>query len=132
MEKYGLDDSKSTNQGKMVVPPTYWVVPRNILNLWNINPLIFFTDRSGHSQREKRVRDGIYTYGETMYQASYDYVHGRNGMKPLPHTKNEKTSKAVGELELMESLRANTNALGSEEKWNVMEKLSRGEPDVVL
>eukprot|EP00593_Proboscia_inermis_P013804 CAMPEP_0171298888 /NCGR_PEP_ID=MMETSP0816-20121228/7671_1 /TAXON_ID=420281 /ORGANISM="Proboscia inermis, Strain CCAP1064/1" /LENGTH=80 /DNA_ID=CAMNT_0011774251 /DNA_START=421 /DNA_END=663 /DNA_ORIENTATION=+ len=53
-------------------------------------------------------------------------------MKPLPHTKNEKTSKAVGELELMESLRANTNALGSEEKWNVMEKLNRGEPNVVL
>jgi len=132
MAKYGIDDSESSDQGTMVVSPTYRVAPRNILNLWNANPLTFFTDRSGHSRREKRVRDGIYTDGETMYRASYDYVHGRNGMKPLPRGENEKSSKAEGELELMEYLKTNSMALGSEEKWNVMEKLSRGEPDVVL
>ena len=71
-----------------------------------------FTDRGGHIRREKWVRDGIYTDGEKMYRASYGYVHVWNGTKPLPHTKDNNACKAEGELELMEYLKANTNALG--------------------
>jgi len=30
--------------------------------------------------RERRVRPGLYTDGQTVYEASYRYTDGRNGM----------------------------------------------------
>jgi hypothetical protein len=49
--------------------------------LWNFSPRNFIGDSSGMYWRERRVRPGLYTDGETVYEATYRYRDGRNGMR---------------------------------------------------
>ena len=74
----------NSQTGKIIVNPVYTARPRNLFTLWNVNPIkALFLDRSGHKYRERRIPGGIYTDGAKVYQASYDFHYGRNGMKLL-------------------------------------------------
>jgi len=59
---------------------SYILFLRTCRNLWNFSPKHLFTDSSGMYWRERRVRPGLYTDGNTVYEASYRYRDGRNGM----------------------------------------------------
>jgi hypothetical protein len=49
-------------------------------NLWNRSPKHCLTDSSGMYWRERRLPSGLYTDGNTVYESSYRYRDGRNGM----------------------------------------------------
>jgi hypothetical protein len=48
---------------------------------WNFSPKHFFTDSAGMYWRERRLPPGLYTDGTTVYETSYRYKDGRNGMR---------------------------------------------------
>ena len=85
-------------------------------NLFNFSPKHFFTDSSGAYWRERRLRPGMYTDGETVYEASYRYRDGRNGMHKVSTLKQFLSSSAVDR----------------KEKEGIIKKLKEAAPDVVL
>lgn len=64
-------------------------------NLWNFSPKHFFTDSSGAFWRERRLPDGLYTDGRIVYESSYRYTDGKNGMKPISKLDALLRSKAI-------------------------------------
>ena len=64
-------------------------------NLWNFNAKHFFTDSSGAFWRERRLTPGLYTDGDVVYEHSYRYFDGKNGMKPISKLDALLKSKAV-------------------------------------
>ena len=58
----------------------------------------------------------MYTDGETVYEASYRYRDGRNGMHKVSTLKQFLSSSAVD----------------AKDKKNIMKKLKEAAPDVVL
>ena len=70
----------------------FCIISLNVTNfrtLWNFSPTAFFTDRSGMYWRQRRLSPGIYTDGEKVYETSYHYAEGRNGMKLISDNLNQ-------------------------------------------
>ena len=51
--------------------------------LWNFSPKHFFTDSSGMYWRERRLRPGVYTDGTSVFETTYRYKDGRNGIRKV-------------------------------------------------
>jgi hypothetical protein len=66
-------------------------------NLWNFSPRHVFTDSSGLYWRERRLPPGLYTDGQTVYEATYRYRDGRNGMHKLSALSDFLKSRSVDE-----------------------------------
>lgn len=66
--------------------------------------------------RERRVRPGLYTDGNMVYEASYRYRDGRNGMHRLSSLKQFMASKGISQ----------------KQKNDIQKRLKGGPPDVVL
>ena len=94
----------------------YSVKPRSILNLWNFSPKHFFTDSSGAFWRERRLSPGLYTDGKLVYESSYRYTDGKNGMKPISKLDALLKSKSI------------KNNIKSE----LLNRLQNDAPDVVI
>jgi len=84
-------------------------------NLWNWSPSLTFA-KSGHYHRERRLRPGWYTDGRTVYEATYRYRDGRNGLR-------RKSS-----LEQF----WNATTVDDNLKIKLRQRLERSVPDVVL
>ena len=66
--------------------------------------------------RERRLRPGMYTDGVSVYESSYRYRDGRNGMHRLSSFQQFLGSKSIS----------------SEEKEKVIKRLKEDKPDIVL
>lgn len=66
--------------------------------------------------RERRLRPGLYTDGLSVYESSYRYSDGRNGMHRLSGFQQFLSSNAVKE----------------DQKKMILKKLREAEPDIVL
>lgn len=66
--------------------------------------------------RERRLRPGMYTDGVTVYESSYRYRDGRNGMHRMSSFQQFLGSKAIG----------------PSEKERILKRLNEEKPDVVL
>lgn len=108
------ESAKSTNIP--IVTTKYEARERSWKNLFNFSPKHFVTDSSGAYWRERRLRPGMYTDGETVYEASYRYRDGRNGMHKVSTLKQFLSSKSVD----------------AKEKKSILKKLREAAPDVVL
>jgi hypothetical protein len=84
--------------------------------LWNFSPKHFFTDSSGKYWRERRLPEGLYTDGNTVYEASYLYRKGRNGMHRVSSLTQLINSKNVN----------------PKYKHHIVKRLKDDVPDVVL
>lgn len=82
--------------------------------MWNFSPKHVFTDSSGMFWRERRLPPGTYTDGQSIYEPSYRYRDGRNGMY------------RTGDLDPYLSKKSD------KEKSQIMNKLKNDAPDVVL
>jgi len=141
------DDDGDTD-GNTVQPPQmpfvtakYEARERSWKTLWNFSPKHFFTDSSGAYWRERRLNSSpsasssssnnnknsavtknskavLYTDGRTVYESTYRYRDGRNGMKRL---------STLEQFMLSE----NTN-LSHKEKQRIRNKLQTAAPDLVL
>jgi hypothetical protein len=89
---------------------------KSFKNLWNFSPKQFFTDSSGMYWRERRLNPGLYTDGSIVYEASYRYRDGRNGMKRFSTLSQFMSSKTIP----------------SKQKERIMQRLKQASPDVVL
>ncbi|GMI09809.1 hypothetical protein TrVE_jg7400 [Triparma verrucosa] len=102
--------------GKFLVEPIY--EPRG-RNLWTVikgcSDLGRVLRRPPASNRERRLRDGLYTDGSRVYSAGYDYSSGKNFMR--------------NRGSLLEWCR--TGKINSKEKNRLIEKVKTGTPDVV-
>lgn len=85
-------------------------------NLWNFSPKHFFTDPSGMYWRERRLRPGLYTDGVSVYESSYRYEDGRNGMHRVSAFQQFLGSKSIK----------------SEQKEKILKRLQHDAPDIVL
>ena len=75
-----------------------------------------FTDSSGMYWRERRLQPGLYTDGKTVYESSYRYKDGRNGMHRYSSLNDFLKSKSV--------------AQGAKDK--IQKRLAQDAPDIVL
>lgn len=66
--------------------------------------------------RERRLRPGLYTDGNTVYETSYRFQDGRNGMHRMSSFEKYLSSKAVD----------------SKQKEKILRRLNEDTPDVVL
>mmetsp|Transcript_6967 Transcript_6967/g.18912 ORF Transcript_6967/g.18912 Transcript_6967/m.18912 type:complete len:80 (+) Transcript_6967:142-381(+) len=74
------------------------------------------SDSSGQYWRERRLKPGLYTDGSSVYEASYRYRDGRNGMHRVSTLDQLLRSKAFDD----------------KEKERVVQRLKEDAPDVVL
>jgi len=110
----GTSITKNTNVP--IVTTKYEARERSVKNLYNFSIKHFFTDSSGAYWRERRLRPGMYTDGESVYESSYRYRDGRNGMHKVGSMQQFLASSAVD----------------SQEKDKILKKLKEAAPDVVL
>ena len=66
--------------------------------------------------RERRLRPGLYTDGETLYKSSYRYRDGRNGMHRVASLQQYLSRKSVD----------------PDQKDKILERLRSDSPDIVL
>jgi hypothetical protein len=66
--------------------------------------------------RERRLRSGLYTDGSNVYESSYRYRDGRNGMHRVSAFDQYLASKSVG----------------PDQKERILKRLKSDAPDVVL
>lgn len=66
--------------------------------------------------RERRLRPGLYTDGSSVYESSYRYSDGRNGMHRVSGLQQFLSSKSIKD----------------EQKKDLLKRLKEAEPDVVL
>jgi hypothetical protein len=99
-----------------IVESTYAVRERSWKNLWNTSPKHWITDSSGMYWRERRLRPGMYTDGKTVYESSYRYRDGRNGMHQRSTLDQFLSSKAFDD----------------KGKQRILRRLKEDAPDVVL
>jgi hypothetical protein len=66
--------------------------------------------------RERRLRPGLYTDGASVYEASYRYRDGRNGMHRRSNLAQFLASKSIGD----------------KAKQRAQDRLKKDTPDVVL
>mmetsp|Transcript_22460 Transcript_22460/g.53017 ORF Transcript_22460/g.53017 Transcript_22460/m.53017 type:complete len:337 (+) Transcript_22460:157-1167(+) len=110
----GTTVTKKTNIP--IVTTKYEVRERSLKNLYNFSIKHFFTDSSGAYWRERRLRPGMYTDGESVYETSYRYRDGRNGMH------------RVGSLQQFLA----SSSVDTKEKDKILKKLKEAAPDIVL
>lgn len=115
--------SRYKNTGKVdeeteqrIVKSEYVVKEKSWRTLWNFSPKHFFTDSSGMYWRERRLPPGTYTDGSTVYESSYRYRDGRNGMRRVSSFDQFLNSKKVD----------------SATKEKVVKRMKTDVPDVVL
>jgi hypothetical protein len=66
--------------------------------------------------RERRLEPGLYTDGASVYESSYRYSDGRNGMHRVSEFQQFLGSKSIK----------------PKQKENILKRLKEGAPDVVL
>ena len=66
--------------------------------------------------RERRVKPGLYTDGASVYEASYRYQDGRNGMHRV---------SSLNEF-------LNSRSVPAQQKERIVRRLQEDTPDVVL
>eukprot|EP00540_Astrosyne_radiata_P007889 CAMPEP_0116836314 /NCGR_PEP_ID=MMETSP0418-20121206/8027_1 /TAXON_ID=1158023 /ORGANISM="Astrosyne radiata, Strain 13vi08-1A" /LENGTH=253 /DNA_ID=CAMNT_0004466069 /DNA_START=267 /DNA_END=1028 /DNA_ORIENTATION=- len=97
---------------EVIVKAQYKAKPRSWRNLWNFSPKHFFTDSSGMFWRERRLSPGIYTDGVRVYETTYRYHDGRNGIRDI--------GSLSGYLDKY-----------PEEKDDLLKRLETGKPDLI-
>jgi hypothetical protein len=95
---------------------SHFLFVRDNRNLWSFSPKHFFTDPSGMYWRERRLRPGLYTDGASVYESSYRYSDGHNGMHRVSGFQQFLSSKSVT----------------SGKKETILNRLKEDVPDVVL
>mmetsp|Transcript_46317 Transcript_46317/g.68332 ORF Transcript_46317/g.68332 Transcript_46317/m.68332 type:complete len:364 (+) Transcript_46317:174-1265(+) len=105
--------------GKPLIEPVYTARERSWKTLWNVNLKNVFLDRSGHKFRERRLLGGLYTDGAKVFENSYDYDNGRNGMKTISNN-------------LKAFLARDDCPVDGVAKEKLEKKLKTGGPDVVV
>lgn len=75
-----------------------------------------FTDSSGMYWRERRLRPGLYTDGVSVFESSYRYGDGRNGMHRISGFRQFLNSKTIK----------------PDQKEKILKRLQDDVPDVVL
>ncbi|CAB9504418.1 expressed unknown protein [Seminavis robusta] len=115
--------AKYKNTGKVnpetnlpVIDSEYTVRERSVRNLWNFSPKHFFSDSSGMYWRERRVRPGLYTDGNNVYEATYRYRDGKNGMHRMSTLNRFMASKSIS----------------TKQKKTIQKRLKEDSPDLVL
>jgi len=114
--KYSNTGQINEETKQRVVTRKYDVKERSWRTLWNFSPKRFFTDSSGMYWRERRLTPGLYTDGNTVYESSYRYSDGRNGLHRVSTFDQFLKSKSVD----------------SSKKQAILKKLENDSPDVVL
>eukprot|EP00980_Cylindrotheca_fusiformis_P019345 scaffold6638_cov127-Cylindrotheca_fusiformis.AAC.29 len=114
--KYKNTGSLDEETQTPIVTSKYEVKPRSWSNLWNFSPKHFFTDPSGMYWRERRIRPGLYTDGANVYEASYRYSDGRNGMHRVSGFRQFLASKSIEQSQ----------------KEKILKKLKEAAPDIFL
>lgn len=77
------EEEEAPGPKSLQIKGEYLVRERSWRTLWNFSPKHFFTDSSGMYWRERRLRQGVYTDGGTVYESTYRYKDGRNGFRPI-------------------------------------------------
>lgn len=79
------EEEEGAGNPKLVpkIETEYSLKKRSWKTLWNFSPKAFFTDRSGSYWRQRRLKPGLYTDGDGIYESTYHYGEGRNGMRRL-------------------------------------------------
>ena len=87
-----------------------YIFPINIRTLWNFSPKALFTDRSGMYWRQRRLSPGIFTDGNKVYETTYHYSEGRNGMKVVSESLEEYIQKNpdISKEKLLEKMNGGT------------------------
>ena len=112
-------NGRDPETGRVLIKPTYSIRTKSPLNLWNFRPKQFLTDKSGMKTRERRMKAGVYTDGENIYEATYDYRKGKNVMKKVQ-------SESPG---LSEYSKSN---MSDKQVQDLMSRMSKDQPDIVL
>lgn len=99
--KKKFDDDGNEIKSKLIpsvankVEGHYHIVERSWRTLWNVRPKHFFTDSSGHYWRERRLKQGLYSDGKQVFESSYDFKNGKNGMHKVSTVEQFAKSKKV-------------------------------------
>jgi hypothetical protein len=110
-----------------LIQSQYIVRERSWKNLWNMSWKHIWTDSSGMYWRERRLSSTattwtttttpqLYTDGQTVYEATYRYRDGRNGM--------HKVSSMTEFL--------NSRSIDTKMKQRILRRLAKDVPDVVI
>jgi hypothetical protein len=95
----------------------YMVRERSWKNLWNMSFKHMFTDSSGMFWRERRLSSQqLYTDGQIVYESSYRYLDGRNGMHKVSSLSDFLRSRAIDPTV----------------KQSLLQRLAKDVPDLVL
>ena len=95
----------------------YTVRERSWKNLWNVSLKHMFTDSSGMFWRERRFpSQQLFTDGQVVYESTYRYLDGRNGMHKVSSLSDFLRSRAVD----------------PKIKQSLLQRLAKDVPDLVL
>mmetsp|Transcript_48185 Transcript_48185/g.53713 ORF Transcript_48185/g.53713 Transcript_48185/m.53713 type:complete len:416 (+) Transcript_48185:31-1278(+) len=142
----GTSTTSSTTRKEGLVPivtTKYEARERSWKTLWNFSPKHFFTDPSGAYWRERRIHSHdswwssdrssglggtggsrsssgqtLYTDGDNVYESSYRYRDGRNGMHYVSTLQQFLVSSQTG--------------ITDKQKQQVLKKLQSKAPDIVV
>jgi hypothetical protein len=120
-ESTTLTSSSASSAAKTSYQPTvqcrYLVRERSWKNLWNMSLKHVFTDNSGMFWRERRFpSQELYTDGQVVYESTYRFLDGRNGMRKVSSLSDFLRSRAVD----------------AKIKKNLLQRLAKDVPDLVL
>jgi len=110
------DGDKEETSKAIPIKGEYSVRERSWRALWNFSPKHFFTDPAGTFWRERRLRPGIYTDGQSVFETSYHYGEGQNGIRQIQ--------------ELDEFLEDKTVSKATKQK--AVQCMKRQKPDLVI
>jgi len=118
LDKYSGDNNHSQIPigGKPLIEAKYNIRKRSWRNFWNFSLKNFLTDSSGSFWRQRRILPGLYTDGHVVFESSYRYTDGKNGMKPLY---------------CLEDL-FKSNTVNEKAKSNLIHRLKNDSPDIVV
>mmetsp|Transcript_47300 Transcript_47300/g.53459 ORF Transcript_47300/g.53459 Transcript_47300/m.53459 type:complete len:414 (+) Transcript_47300:20-1261(+) len=140
----GTTTTTTTKEGLVpIVTTKYEARERSWKTLWNFSPKHFFTDPSGAYWRERRIHSHdswwssdrssglggtggsrsssgptLYTDGDNVYESSYRYRDGRNGMHYVSTLQQFLVSSQTG--------------ITDKQKQQVLKKLQSKSPDIVV
>jgi len=134
----GSSGTTKTKEGLVpIVTTKYEARERSWKTLWNFSPKHFFTDPSGSYWRERRLHSSdswwssdsfgssrsssggqLYTDGENVYESSYRYRDGRNGMHFVST--------------LSQFLVSSNTGVTTKQKKGLLKKLKSKSPDIVV
>lgn len=112
-------EGRDEETGRVLIKPTYSLRAKSPFNLWNFRPKQFLTDKSGMKSRERRMKAGVYTDGEYVYEATYDYRKGKNVMRKV----------RSGSAEFSEYAKSN---MSEKQVHDLTARMSEDQPDIVL